>query len=205
MFHPDGIHLLFLLTLVLAFMFAFTNGLVNGGGLASAVITTRVMEPFFVLLIVAGCEILGLLFLGKAVIRTLASDLIVFPALITPWERLWILVAALGAASSWNFGMGRAGLPSSSTHALVGGLAGASMARFGFQSLHWSVFARVFLFLGIVPASGAFLSFLLARGLHRTGGHLTPATGRWLDRLQVCALAGAALGHGSNDGQKALP
>jgi inorganic phosphate transporter, PiT family len=196
--------ILFWAVVLMALLFAFSNGLINGGGLASAVIETRAMEPLPALITVAVCEVLGLLVLGGAVAHTLTHDLMNFPVTVLSRERLWILLSALVGALAWNASMGRLGLPSSSTHALVGGLAGATLARFGPESLHWLLFARIFLYLGLVPACGILASLLLTRLLHYLGAYVSPGIGAWVERLQISALVGAALTHGSNDGQKSV-
>jgi PiT family inorganic phosphate transporter len=188
----------------LAFVFGLTNGFIDGGGLVSTVVTTRALEPFAALMLIAACEIAGLFLLGQAVARMLAHHMVVFPASAPPRETLGVLASALAGALVWNTGMWRLALPSSSSHALVGGMVGALLSQYGVHGVDWPVFVRIFVFLGIVPIAGAFLGLVLARLTYWVGGFMTPAEGKVFRVLQILALAGMALVHGSNDGQKSL-
>jgi len=100
--------------------------------------------------------------------------------------------------------MWRMALPTSSGHSLVGGLAGSFVGGYGVGGIHWDVFAKIFLLLGGVPLAGAFMGYGLSRASYWVGEFLAPAWGGFFRGLQVVALAGVALTHGSNDGQKAL-
>src|SRR5258708_15630729 len=195
---------LFTLVIVLAFIFGLTNGFIDGGGLVSTVITTRALEPFWALLLVAVGEVAGILLLGQAVAHMLAQHMVVFPLAASPVQALGVLAAALAGALVWNTGMWRLALPSSSSHALVGGLAGAMLSVFGSKALYWPVFMKIFIFLGIVPIAGAFLGLLLARITYWLGQFLTPGAGKVFRGLQIVSLGGMAMVHGSNDGQKCL-
>ncbi|MFA5976057.1 MAG: inorganic phosphate transporter [Elusimicrobiota bacterium] len=200
----ETLQVLFALIVLCALLFALTNGLIDGGGLVSTVITTRSLEPLPALLLVALCQVLGILLLGQQVVKTLARDLIVFPRSASPEELLAVLLSALLGAFSWNLGMWRSGMPSSSTHALIGGLAGAALARFGTGSVHWAVFSKIFLSLGLVPLAGMLFSYILAQGVYWGGSYVPPVAGRFLRGLEISALIGTSLVHGSNDGQKAM-
>lgn len=195
---------LFVGVVLLALLFALTNGFIDGGGLASTVIISRSLSPFPALLLVAFCEGIGLLSLGRQVVHTLARDLVVYPPGATSLELLLIPLAALLGALGWNLSMWRRGVPSSSTHALLGGLAGAIVAHYGTGSVHWGVFMKIFLFLGLVPVAGILFSFAAAKSAYRIGAYCTPAASRFLRWIQIGALAGTAMAHGSNDGQKAM-
>jgi len=195
---------LFIAVILLAFVFGLTNGFIDGGGLVSTVITTRALEPMWALLLVAAGELAGLYLLGDAVAHKLAKQLIVLPDSAPPLQVLTVLACGLLGAIVWNTGMWRMALPSSSSHALVGGLVGSVLAVYGTQGISWPVFARIFIFLGIVPIAGAFLGFLLSKIMYWGGEFMTPAVGKVFRSLQILALAGLAMVHGSNDGQKSL-
>ncbi len=195
---------LFWTVIGLAFIFGLTNGVIDGGGLASTVIVTRVLEPLPALLLVAVAEIAGLFLLGREVAHTLGRQMVHVPASVVPSQVLPVLAAALCGALVWNTAMWRLALPTSSSHALVGGLVGAFVAQYGWAGVDWPVFTRVFVLLGVVPLAGSVVGFLLTRGSYWLGEFLTPAVSPLFHGLQVMALAGIALVHGSNDGQKSL-
>src|SRR6185437_10325709 len=114
-----------------------------------------------------------------------------------------ILSAAAGALG-WNFVMWRLAMPTSSGHALIGALRGAFLGAYGAGSIHWPVFGRMVGLLALVPFAGALFGFGLSRAAYWAGGFLTPAWGPLLRYVQIGALAGTAVVHGSNDGQKPM-
>lgn len=195
---------LFAGVLLLAFIFGMTNGFMDGAGLVSTVITTRVLNPLPALILVAFCEIMGLVFFGQAVAHFLAHHIVVLPNSVPSFQLLVALLSALLGALAWNTSMWFWALPSSSSHALVGGLVGAFLAEFGSRGIYWGMFGRVFLFLVVVPFLGIFLGFLLARLIYWVGEFLTPAVNKIFRWLEILSLAGLALVHGSNDGQKSM-
>ena len=196
--------LLFGVVLALIFCFALTNGVLDGGGIVSTVITTRAMEPLPALIVVAACEVLGVSLLGHAVVRTMGSKMILFPSAAPAREILSVLAAAMSGALAWNTAMWRFSWPSSSSHALLGGLWGATWARFGSAAVAWPVVTKILIGLAAIPLGAALTGFLLSRFLYWVGEHLTPAVGGALRVLHIIALAGIALVHGSNDGQKSM-
>jgi PiT family inorganic phosphate transporter len=194
----------FSVVIILAFIFALTAGFIDGGGLVATVITTRALEPFAALMVVALCEIVGLFLLGQAVVRTLAHKMVTFPPHAVPLQVLIVLSAGLLGALLWNTSMWRLALPSSSSHALVGGLVGAVLAVYGRSAVFWPAVIKIVILLGVVPAIGAILGYLFSRLIYWLGEFMTPAAGKIFKGLQVIALAGMAMVHGSNDGQKCL-
>src|SRR5271154_5233649 len=121
---------LFWMIVGLAVIFGMTNGFIVGGSLVSAVITTRALTPLTALLCVAACEIVGVFLLGQAVVRMLGQQLVVFPASDSALRMLVVLASAVAGALSWNLVMWRLALPTSSGHALVGGLAGSFVGAY---------------------------------------------------------------------------
>jgi PiT family inorganic phosphate transporter len=198
------IPVLFWTVIALSIVFGMTNGFIVGGSLVSVVITTRALTPLTALLCVAVCEIGGVFLLGQQVARMLGQQLVVFPAGDPPARLLVVLVSAAAGALGWNLAMWRMALPTSSGHALVGGLTGSFLGAYGFGGVHWGVFARIFVLLGVLPLVGSFSGYVLARAGYWVGEFLAPAWGRIFRGMQIFALAGVALVHGSNDGQKAM-
>ncbi len=197
-------HVLLGIVLVLIFCFALTNGFLDGGGIVSTVITTRVLEPLPALVLVASCEMLGVSLFGHAVVQTIGLNMISFPTNTSSKEILSILLAGVTGALAWNSTMWRLSWPSSSSHALLGGLLGATWARFGSEAIRLLVVIKILIGLAVVPLVAVLLSFLLARFVYWAGEYLSPAVSGVLRGLHILVLAGVALAHGSNDGQKNL-
>ncbi len=195
---------LFWMIIALAVAFGMTNGFIVGGSLVSAVITTRALTPLAALLCVAVCEMGGVFLFGQHVARMLGQQLVLFPSGEAPARLLAILASAAAGALGWNLVMWRMALPTSSGHALVGGLAGSFVGAYGLAGVHWGVFGRIFVLLGVMPLIGSFTGYGLARGGYWVGEFLAPSWGRVFRGAEICALGGAALTHGSNDGQKTM-
>jgi PiT family inorganic phosphate transporter len=162
------------------------------------------LEPLTALLVVALAEFGGLFLFGRRVADTLGGQMLHVPVGAGHTVVLAVLLAAVCGALLWNSIMWRMALPTSSSHALVGGLVGAFAVAYGPAGVEWPVFVRIFLLLGIVPIAGCFVGFLLTRLSYWVGEFMTPAVSPLFNALQVMALAGIALAHGSNDGQKSL-
>jgi len=195
---------LFWTVIGLSIVFGITNGFIVGGSLVSVVITTRALAPLTALLCVAICEIGGIFLFGQQVARMLGQQLIAFPAGDSPERLLVVLLSAAAGALGWNLVMWRMALPTSSGHALVGGLAGSFVGAYGLSGVHWGVFTRIFVLLGVMPLVGSFTGFGLARAGYWVGEFLAPSWSRVFRGIQVLALGGVALTHGSNDGQKTM-
>jgi PiT family inorganic phosphate transporter len=195
---------LFILVVVLALIFGITNGFIDGGSLVATVITTRALAPGRALMLVAVCEMVGIYALGRAVTQLLGLHLVDMSLAPQAVEALAVLGAGLLAALLWNTSMWWMALPSSSSHALVGGLVGAVLMAYGPKAIFWPMFLKIFLYLGLVPVAGALLSGVLAKVMYWIGGFFVPALEWYYRGLQILALAGLSLVHGSNDGQKSM-
>lgn len=172
--------------------------------MVSTVIATRALEPLPALLLAAAGEIIGLFALGHAVAHTVGVRLVSIPSGLPGEAGLWALVCALAGALVWNTTMWRLGFPSSSSHAILGGLVGAIAVAFGAGAVRWNLLVRILIGLGAVPLLAAGTALLLSRGIDELGQRMTPAASPLFRGLHIVALAGVAIAHGSNDGQKSL-
>jgi PiT family inorganic phosphate transporter len=191
----------------LAFAFAFTNGFHDASNAIATLVATRAARPGPAVVLAAAGNLIGPLLLGSAVADTIAGI-----AEIEPADTVEVAIAALLAALGWNLLTWYRGLPSSSSHALVGGLVGAAVAAAGFDAVNWGGFdgwrpagvIGVLVALAISPFLGAAAAFAVLR-LLRAG--LRRATRRFrrpvLDSQWVTSAA-LALSHGANDAQKAI-
>ncbi|HLY96172.1 MAG TPA: inorganic phosphate transporter [Sideroxyarcus sp.] len=208
-------HTLFVLalaTVVIVLAFEYTNGFHDAANIIATVIASRAMTPVQAVLLVAFFEFLGPLLGGTAVANTIGTFVTLDD--IDRVLALTIVLCGLVGAISWNLLTWWFGIPSSSSHALVGGLAGvvvvaagSSHVAWGFGDLlhgHLNGVAKVIAALILSPLIG----FWVGYALHKTmlmllrGAH--PSINRDLRHLQFVTSAGLAFSHGANDAQKSM-
>ncbi len=183
----------------LGLAFGFLNGMNDSGSLAAAVICTGAVGPRKALLVVAGAQLLGAMTAGVAVAHTVGQGIVV-PGSVTAA----VVAIALLATILWGLLSAWLGLPSSSSHALIGALAGATWAQAGLQAVSLQGIGRVLLVLFISPWLGFVASFALMRLLSLAMQSATPKAGARLERAQWLPTLLVAMGHGANDSQKAM-
>lgn len=199
-----------ILVFFLSIIFTYTNGFQDGSSVAAGAIASRALTRWQTILLVAGCEFLGALFGGSAVSHSIQS--------LTNWPHeptlLPVLASALFAAILWNYVTKVCRFPSSSTHALVGGIIGAVYAGSGgWQNIVWGdpdhimratgVWRVVFsLFLSpLIGFAAGYICFMLALLLLLRA---STRVNRELKQLQILTTAVLAFAHGANDTQKAM-
>ena len=196
------IPLLLVLIVLTALIFDFTNGAHDCANAIATVVSTKVATPRMAVAMAASLNLLGAL-LGTEVAKTLGGGL-VFPEMV---EGSQILVfAALVGAIVWNLFTWYLGIPSSSSHALIGGLLGAAWAHAGFAAINFSgVVGKVILpFIGS-PLAGfcaGFVAMLLIAWL--CASHRRAKVNAWFRKLQLVSAGFMALSHGLNDAQKTM-
>jgi len=195
------------MAVALALGFAATNGLHDASNAIATLVATRAATPLQAILLAAVFNLLGPLFVG-----TLVADTIAGIVTVAPGDAVQVIGAGLVAAVIWNLLTWRRGLPSSSSHALVGGLVGAALAEGGLNAVNWGgmdgwhpvgVFGTLFA-LAISPVLGAIAALLVIRALRRLGRR---ATRRWqlvTSNGQWVTSAALAFSHGANDAQKSV-
>jgi PiT family inorganic phosphate transporter len=191
--------------ILLAFAFAVTNGLHDASNAIATLVATRAARPRQALALAAVFNLLGPLLVGGAVASAIGGIVTIGGA-----EGIDIIAAGLLAAVAWNLLTWRWGLPSSSGHALVGGLVGAALAAGGAGAVRWGgldgvhpvgVFGAC-IALAVSPPLGALAGFLLVRGVR---GCAQRASRRWHEFAQAAQWATSAtlaFSHGANDAQK---
>jgi PiT family inorganic phosphate transporter len=184
---------------LLALLFTFLNGYNDSAAIVATMVASGALTPRKALALAAVAELAGPLVLGVAVAETIGRG-VVAPDATT----LGVLLGALVGASVWGLAAGWLGVPTSATHALVGGLVGAGFAAAGADAVEWRGVGRVVLALALAPTLGivggyAFMALVLA-----LGRYLTPAVNPHLRRLQIVTSALVALSHGANDAQKSM-
>lgn len=191
-------------------VFALTNGLHDAGAVVASLVASRAASPRFVVFLSAVASLAGAVLGGRAVSRTFAG-LIRDPA--SDQRLLPLLLAAILGALTWNFLTWRLGLPSSSTHALVGGCVGAGLVFAGPQGILWlggssghgvltKGVAGVLATLLLAPVMGFLAAYLLEKTSKYLLAGATYGLNRWLNWAQLPLMTVLSFSHGSNDAQK---
>ena len=193
---------LVLVVVVVALGFDYTNGFHDAANAIATSVSTRALTPRVALIMAAVFNVIGAL-LGTGVALTIGSGIIdIGPD--SGVQGLVVVLAALIGAITWNLITWRLGLPSSSTHALIGGLTGAGLASS--TTVNWSVILdKVVLPMVISPLVGFGLAYLLMVGVLWIVRGMAPAkTMRRFRLSQTASAAAMALGHGLQDAQKTM-
>jgi len=185
--------------LALALVFDFLNGFHDSANIVAVVITSRAMGPRQALLWTALGEFLGPLLFGVAVAHTIGAELLAPEAM-----SLETALAALLAAIAWNLFTWWLGLPSSSSHALIGGLVGAGVASWGWRAVQWAGLRKVLLALLISPPAGFAAGYLLTRLTLWLAQAASPRINTFFRVGQIATSFALALSHGANDAQKTM-
>ncbi len=185
--------------IALALIFDYINGMHDSANAIATVVSTRVLSPRNAIILSAVLNFAGA-FLSTAVAKTIGKG-IVDPHLVTHG----IVASALLAAIFWNLLTWWYGIPSSSSHALIGGIIGATVSYHGFKALNGEGIIKIVKSLFIAPVVG-FAGGLVIMVLIMWMFHKSPAgkVNRWFKHLQLVSASFMALSHGSNDAQKAM-
>ena len=192
--------LFILCVILLAYCFDFINGFHDAANSIATIVTTGVLTPRQAVLWAALFNFIAFIFLNLMVAKTIGQGLI-DPAIIDTK----LIFAALMGAIFWNLITWFFGLPSSSSHALIGGIAGAAIAKAGFSSLKMIGFIKVAMGLFISPVAGLLaglaVTFAFTRLVRNTNEQ---KKGRLFKGLQLASSAFLSLTHGGNDAQKTM-
>jgi PiT family inorganic phosphate transporter len=197
---PGALPLAVVLIIVLALSFDFTNGFHDAANSIATVVSTRVLSPRWAVVWAALFNFVAFMIFGVHVAKTIAKGT-VDPAVVTPG----IVLAALLAALAWNLFTWWFGLPTSSSHALIGGFVGAAVVVAGHKAVVVSGVTKTAMFIVISPLLGLVLGFLLMLAVSWIFRRSTPReVDQLFRRLQLGSAAMFSLGHGSNDAQKTV-
>lgn len=196
----DSMLILVFVTIGFALFFDFLNGFHDAANSIAAIVSTRVLKPHIAVVWAAFFNFISFLFFGVHVATTIGTGLI-DPNVINTQ----IIFSALLGAIFWNIFTWYYGLPSSSSHALIGGLLGASIAHTGTGPLDWVGISKVLAFIVISPLLGMLMGMILMVLTARLFFYSTPHRIDGIFRkLQFMSSAFISLGHGSNDAQKTM-
>ena len=190
---------LLLVIIVIALIFDFLNGFHDASNIVATMISSRAVSPRTALILTAVSELAGPFLFGVAVATTIGSE-VVNPAAITSG----VIVAALLGAIIWNLITWYFGWPSSTSHALIGGLLGAVIVASGPETILLAGLEKVLLALFLSPLLGFVLAFLTLRMTYFLARGATPRINTFFKRAQIGTAVALALSHGTNDAQKTM-
>ncbi len=188
--------------IIVALAFDFTNGFHDAANSISTIVSTRVLSPRRAVIWAAFFNFIAFLIFGTTVASTIGKGMIDVNA-VTPT----VIFAGLVGAISWNLITWYFGLPSSSSHALIGGYAGAAIAKSGVGVIIAGGWYKTLIFIALAPIIGLVLGFFLkiaTSWMIYLNKQAPSNVDRWSRILQLFSAAAYSLGHGSNDAQKTM-
>lgn len=188
-----------ILLIVFALGFDFLNGFHDSSNIVATMIFSRALSGRQALALTALAEFTGPFLFGVAVATTLGSEVLNGNQI-----ELSVILAALGAAIIWNLITWWLGIPSSSSHALVGGLMGAAVMENGFEIVKMTGLIKVLVALAISPPIGFIAGFIIMKLVLFLARGAGPGINVFFKRAQIATAVGLALSHGTNDAQKTM-
>jgi PiT family inorganic phosphate transporter len=186
--------------IAIALIFDYLNGFHDAANSVATIVATRVLSPQSAVIWAAFFNFIAFLFFGLSVANTVGKGIIV-PGVVDSS----VVFAALLSAILWNIASWHFGIPASSSHALIGGLGGASFAKAGIGSLEISGFAKIGLSIFLSPLLGFVLALILMVIVSLICIRSSPKkVDGWFRRGQLISASLYSLGHGGNDAQKTM-
>lgn len=189
----------FFILLISALVFDFLNGFHDSANIVATPIASRAVHPRVILWLTAAAHFVGPFLFGVAVAETIGTGL-TDPENVT----MPVVIAAMLSAVVWNIVTWYFGIPSSSSHALVGGLVGAVIVAAGVDAVEVSGLIKVGTALVVSPILGLFFGYLLMKLTLFLARGATPRINVFFKRAQLFTAVGLALSHGANDAQKTM-
>ena len=183
----------------LALLFSLLNGYRDSSNIVATMISSRAFRPAVALAVTAAAEFSGPLIFGVAVAKTIGKDLVA-PSTVS----LTVIVIALATACLWSLFTWVLHIPSSSSHALSGGLGGAVVAGAGWQAIQAAGLLKVLIALLVSPLIGLTVGFLLSKLVVYLAQDATPRINVFFKQSQLVTAVALALSHGTNDGEKSM-
>jgi PiT family inorganic phosphate transporter len=191
---------LLIVTVLVALTFDFLNGFHDAANSIATVVSTRVLSPKLAVLWAAFFNFVAAFFLGTAVAKTIGSGMIHIESVTQ-----YVVIAGLIGAIVWDLLTWLLGLPTSSSHALIGGYAGAAVMRSGFKVILASGWTKTLIFIVVAPIMGLVLGLILMVAVFWLLRNKAPQRiDVWFRKLQLLSAAAYSLGHGGNDAQKTM-
>lgn len=195
---------LIIIIIVLALVFDFINGFHDAANSIATVVTTRVLTPFQAVVWAAFFNFVAF-FISKYIFGEFGIANTIVKAVEAQYVTLPIILSGLIAAIIWNLSTWWLGIPSSSSHTLIGGFAGAAIAAVGFKAIHSATILFIASFIILAPVIGMLAGNLITiLTLHVVKKARPRRADKWFKRLQLVSSALLSIGHGLNDSQKVI-
>ncbi|MHB0966526.1 MAG: inorganic phosphate transporter [Bellilinea sp.] len=188
---------LLIIVIVLTLVFAFLNGIHDSSNIVATMISSRAFSPRAALGVTALAEFSGPFIFGVAVANTIGNEIADASAI-----NITVLLAAISAAILWNLLTWYLGMPSSSSHALIGGFIGAVLIGAGWDKIMLAGLEKVLIALFASPLIGFAFGFIINRLITFLFANATPRVGWLFKRGQIVTAVALALSHGANDAPK---
>jgi len=189
-----------LVIIVVALVFDFINGFHDAANSIATVVSTRVLSPAQAVAWAAFFNVVAVFWVGTGVAKTVGSGMVELSAVTYA-----VILAGLIGAITWNLITWYFGLPTSSSHALFGGYAGAAVAKAGFSAVILSGWTKTIIFIVVAPLVGLVVGLVVMTGIYWGFRHSTPRrVDRWFRKLQLLSAGAYSLMHGANDAQKTM-
>jgi len=190
---------LLIILIILALGFDFLNGVHDSSNIVATMISSRAIQPRIALIMTAVAEFSGPFIFGVAVANTIGHEIV-----DSQFLNLEVIIAALLSAIFWNVLTWLLGIPSSSSHAIIGGIIGAVAVGAGFQAIKMAGVWKVLITLFVSPVIGFVAGLIIANLIYLLSWKATPRVNSLFKRLQIITSLGLALSHGTNDAQKSM-
>jgi len=192
--------LLLVITVLTALIFDFLNGFHDAANSIATVVSTRVLSPKLAVIWAAFFNFVAAFLLGTAVAKTIGSGMIHIESVTQ-----YVVIAGLLGAIVWDLLTWWWGLPTSSSHALIGGMAGAAIMRAGWSVIITAGWYKTLIFIVVAPVMGLVLALSFMVAVSWTLRNKPPRRiDAWFRKLQLLSAAAYSLGHGGNDAQKTM-
>lgn len=190
--------------IVLGFIFDYINGFHDAANSISTIVTTKVLTPFQAVLWAAFFNFLAF-FISKFIIGEFGIANTVSKTVYEKYITLPIILAGIVAAIVWNLFTWWRGIPSSSSHTLIGGFAGSAIMASGFQAIHCAIILKIAIFIFLAPFIGMIIATIISLSTMYTCQHVTHKRAElWFKRLQLASSALFSTGFSMNDSQKVM-
>ncbi len=191
--------LLLVLFIAIALVFDFLNGFHDSANVVATAIASRALPPRYALLIAALADFTGPFLFGVAVATTIGDEVLASQAITIP-----VAMSALLSAIIWNIFTWWFGIPSSSSHALIGGFVGAAITGFGIGVIRMAGLYKILIGLFISPILGLLVGWIIMKLALAMGRRTSPRINVFFRRSQWLTMIALGLSHGSNDAQKTM-